>query len=80
MTNASSMTVPYMTGDYTVTEVGQSFFVVAAERLGTLAYFSSLAMAERRGHEMAAAQSVSLWHTDERGGRHLIASYRNPAS
>jgi hypothetical protein len=73
------MTIVYTTGDYTVTQVSQSLFVVAAERTGTLAYFDSLATAERRGHEMAHAHSVSLWHTDERGDTRLIASYRNPA-
>jgi hypothetical protein len=74
------MTIIYTTGDFTVTEVGPSLFVVAAERTGTLVYFDSLEMAERQGRAMAQTQRVSLWHSTERGDRRLIASYRSPAS
>jgi hypothetical protein len=76
------MTVVYTVGDFAVTQVGPTLFVVAAERIGTLAYFDNIEAAEHQGHRMARAHGVSLWRveTGHPTASRLIASYRNLAS
>jgi hypothetical protein len=51
-------------GGFAVTQLGPTLFVVAAERIGTRAYFDSAKTAERQGHEMARAHGVSWWRIE----------------
>jgi hypothetical protein len=72
------MSVVYTVGDFAVTQLGPTLFVVAAERIGTLAYFDNAETAERQGHEMARAHGVSLWRIEagHPSEARLIISYR----
>ena len=77
MLTSPMLAVIYTVGDFTVAQVGTSLFTVGSEPFGTLAYISTLAEAERRGHEMAKTHGVSLWLADVTHPRtFLIASYR----
>jgi hypothetical protein len=77
----SLMSPIYTVGDFTVAQVGPALFTVGSEPFGTLAYISTLAEAERRGHELAQTHGVSLWLADVTHPRtFLIATYRPPHS
>jgi hypothetical protein len=69
----------YTVGDFTVTRVGPTLFTVASEPFGTHSYVSTLAEAERRGHELAERHGVNLWLAEVTNPRTvLIAAYRHP--
>jgi hypothetical protein len=69
------MTSHHTVGDFTLQQIGPSMFTVTSERRARV-YFADLVSAERRGHELAKVDRVSLWRAEPDVPLSLIASYR----